>query len=258
MTIKISVYIPVLNEEAKIEDALKTVAWADEIVVIDTGCTDQTIPIAQSYGAKIVTHTFTGFGKLRNAGIDACSHDWILSIDADERCTLELIQEIQALLAHVPQHDAYWIPRRNWFMNRWIKHSGWYPDYCQPKLFKRQALRYRDEDVVHEDWDVVGSIGYLHHDVLHFSYQHLSDIVRKIDNYAKLGADKLEAKGKSGGFFKGLSRGIWAFIRIYFIKMGFLDGKAGFMIALFNFETTFYRYVMRDWKKQKWNTPPSV
>jgi hypothetical protein len=117
-------------------------------------------------------------------------------------------------------------------------------------------MRYRDKDLVHEGWDLDGKIGYLKYDVLHFSYQNLSDIVRKIDSYSELGAEKLRSRGKSGGFFKGLARGSWAFIRTYFFKLGFLDGKAGFIISLFNFEGTFYRYVSRDWKDKGWDKPP--
>jgi len=253
---QVSVYIPVLNEESKIEDALKSVAWADEIIILDTGCTDNTINIAKKYTCTIIPYTFEGFGKLRNAGIDACSHDWVLSIDADERCTTQLAEEIQHTLASNHPNDAYWIPRLNWFMGRWIRHSGWYPDYCQPKLFRKNAMRYKDEDLVHEGWDVTGSIGYLQHDVLHFSYQDLSDIVRKIDHYAELGAEKLKIQNKRGGFFKALARAKWAFIRTYFIKLGFLDGKAGFVIAFFNTEETFYRYLGRDWKNKGWDKPP--
>lgn len=253
---KVSVYIPVLNEEEKIEDALKSVAWADEIVILDTGCTDRTIEIAQSYTSNIINYTFEGFGKLRNAGIDACANEWVLSIDADERCTPELAQEVQAILQQDQLKDGYWIPRRNWFMGRWIKHCGWYPDYCQPKLFKKTHMRYRDEDLVHEGWDLTGEIGYLQHDVLHFSYQNLSDVVRKIDSYSDLGAEKLRKKGSSGGFFKALSRSVWAFMRTYMLRLGFLDGKAGFVISLFNAEGTFYRYLSRDWKDKGWDKPP--
>ncbi|MDQ6957309.1 MAG: glycosyltransferase family 2 protein [Mariprofundaceae bacterium] len=255
---KISAYIPVLNEEDKIEDALKSITWVDEIIILDTGCTDNTINIAKKYTSNIIPYTFKGFGKLRNAGIDACSNEWVLSIDADERCTQELALEIKQLLTHKKKHVAYWIPRKNWLMGRWVKHSGWYPDYCQPKLFLKHALRYRDDDLVHEGWDAQGSIGYLKGDVLHFSFQHLSDIIRKIDNYSELGAEKLESNGVSGGLLKAVFRGSWAFLRIYILKLGFLDGKAGFIIALTNFEGTFYRYAKLTWKKNDWDVPPKV
>lgn len=254
---KISVYIPVLNEESRIRAALESVAWADEIVIVDTGCTDSTIDMARKYTDHILEHKFTGFGALRNAGIDACSHPWILSLDADERCSPELKQEIETLLSGEPEHEAYWIPRLNWFMGRWIRHSGWYPDYCQPKLFRKQAMRYRDEDEVHEGWKVDGSIGFLHNDIIHFSFQDLSDILRKIDRYSELGAEKL-ARQKHHPPSIGLAflRGCWAFIRIYLLKKGFLDGAAGFVIALSNFQGTFYRHAKAVWKLRAWNRPP--
>jgi glycosyltransferase involved in cell wall biosynthesis len=253
---KVSVYIPVLNEEAKIEAALESVAWADEIVIIDTGCTDATIDIARRYTDRIVPHTFEGFGRLRNFGIDQCTHEWILSIDADERCTAELRDAIRAAIEKDDADDAYWIARRNWFMGRWIMHGDWYPDYCQPKLFRKGSMRYRDDDVVHEGWDVTGSIGYLKGDVLHFSFASLSDVIRKIDSYSELGAEKLASQGKSYGIGKAFLRGLWAFIRIYILKRGFLDGGAGFVIALSNFQGTFYRHAKHAWKREGWERPP--
>ncbi|MBF0282153.1 MAG: glycosyltransferase family 2 protein [Zetaproteobacteria bacterium] len=253
---KVSVYIPVLNEEDKIEDALKSVSWADEVIIINTGCTDNTLEIARRYTDRIVPCKFEGFGKLRNFGIDQCTYPWILSIDADERCTPELATEIRQALAQENLSDAYWIPRRNWFMGRWIKHGDWYPDYCQPKLFKADKMRYRDEDEVHEGWDVKGSIGYLTSDVLHFSFASLSDVLRKVDSYSELGADKLIRQNRSHGIGKAFLRGLWAFIRIYILKRSFLDGWAGFVIALSNFQGTFYRHAKHAWKKNHWDQPP--
>jgi len=254
--VPVSVYIPVLNEADKIEAALQSVAWADEIVLIDTGCTDATVEIARRYTDRIVPHRFIGFGELRNFGIDQCRHDWIISLDADERCTAALGEEIAALLAGNPDCDAWFIPRRNWFMGRWIRHGDWYPDYCQPKLFRKRAMRYRSEDLVHEGWDVHGKIGYLKHDVLHFSFQNLSQVLRKIDSYSELGADKLAAQGKSHGIGKAFWRGLWAFVRIYILKRGFLDGAAGFVIALSNFQGTFYRHAKHAWMREGWQQPP--
>ncbi len=256
MSRKLSVYIPVLNEEDKIEAALQSVAWADEIVILDTGCTDNTIAIARRYTDRIIAHDFRGFGRLRNAGIDACRHEWILSLDADERCTPELAEEIRRLLDGEPSCDAYWIPRRNWFMGRWIRHGGWYPDFCQPKLFRRQALRYDEDDEVHEGWRVNGETGRLRGDIVHFSFRDLSDVLRKIDSYSELGAEKLRRSGKTSSIGKALARGLWAFLRIYVLKLGFLDGRAGLVIAISNFQGTFYRHAKLAWKQHGWDRPP--
>lgn len=237
----VSVFIPVLNEADKIAAAVQSVAWADEVVVIDTGCTDNTIPIARELGCRIEKLRFDGFGRLRNDAVKLCTHDWVLSIDADERCTPELSREIQAELAVEPAFDAYFIPRRNYFMGREIRHCGWYPDYCQPKLFKKGALIYRD-DMVHEGFDIHGKPGYLKSDVLHFSFRDLDQIINKMNRYSTLGMQKMQQQGNTSGMGKALVRGLWAFFRIYVLKLGLLDGWPGFVIALGNFEGTYYRY----------------
>ncbi len=238
---KISVYVPVLNEEDKIQNALQSVQWADEIVVVDTGCTDHTIDITRQYDCRIERLNFEGFGHLRNASVSLCKYDWILSIDADERVTPELQQEIMDTVNADDAMDAYFIPRRNWFMGRWIKQCGWYPDYCQPKLFRKGALTYR-EDTVHEGFDIHGKVGHMKNDVLHYSFRDLSQVIVKMNHYSTLGMQKLEQQGKHVSMASALLHGLGAFLRIYFLKRGFLDGWAGFVIALSNFEGTFYRY----------------
>lgn len=252
---KVSVYIPVLNEEEKIEDALASVSWADEIVIIDTGCTDGTIGIVRRYTDRIIEYSFEGFGALRNFGVEACTHEWIISLDADERCTPELKEEILSTIGDGDASDAYYIPRRNWFMGRWIRHCGWYPDYCQPKLFRRGALSYHD-DAVHEGFDIHGSVGYLKHDILHLSFTSLSQVIAKMNRYSTLGAQKLEERGARGSITSALLHGLAAFFRIYVLKLGFLDGRAGFVIALGNFEGTFYRYAKLMERRNRWPRLP--
>jgi len=239
--IPVSVFIPVLNEEDKIADALKSVAWADEIVVVDTGCTDRTIDIARTCHCRIEHLNFDGFGNLRNASVSLCTHDWILSIDADERVTSGLQREIIATVADDHALDAYFIPRRNWFMDRRIKYCGWYPDYCQPKLFRKGALTYHD-DMVHEGFDIHGKTGHLKNDVLHYSFRDLSQVIDKMNRYSTLGMRKMAQQRRPSSMASALLHGIGAFLRIYVLKRGFLDGWPGFVIALGNFEGTFYRY----------------
>ncbi|MFN8917456.1 MAG: glycosyltransferase family 2 protein, partial [Burkholderiales bacterium] len=146
---KISAYIIAYNEAEKIVQAVSSVLWADEIVLADSGSTDGTAEIASQLGARVVQIPFHGFGDLRNQAVQACSHDWIFSLDSDERCTAEVRDEILHLLQANPEHQAYFVPRRNYFMGRWIKGSGWYPNFRQPQLFNRQAMRY-SPDPVHE------------------------------------------------------------------------------------------------------------
>src|SRR5271165_1221177 len=148
----ISAYILAYNEAEKIADAVSSVLWADEIVVVDSGSNDKTGEIAQGLGARIVQIPFRGFGDLRNQAVAACRHDWIFSLDADERCTAEARDEILSILSSAPAHDAYLVPRRNYMMGRRIKGSGWYPNFRQPQLFHKGAMRYSN-DPVHEGYE---------------------------------------------------------------------------------------------------------
>ena len=257
MTPKVSAYILTYNEADKIEAAIKSVLWADEIIVADSFSTDDTAKIAKRLGAKVVNITFKAFGQIRNDAINACSHEWIFSLDADERCTPESEAEMKKELED-PQADAYFVPRRNWFMGRWIKHSGWYPDYRQPQLFRKGAIIFDDQEEVHESYEVHGKIGHFKQDIWQIPFMNLEQVVHKMQRYSTLGAKKLERNNKPGGMGRALAHGIWAFIRIYIIKLGFLDGWAGFVLALGNFEGTFYRYAKRTAKLNHWNQPPNL
>jgi len=238
---KISAYIMTFNEADKIEAAIKSVLWADEIIVADSSSIDGTIEMAESLGATVVQIPFKTFGQIRNDAIAACSHEWIFSLDADERCTPEAEVEIKATVENA-QANAYYIPRRNWFMGRWIKHCGWYPDYRQPQLFKKGALTFDSASEVHETHTVHGKIAYLKQDIWQIPFMNLEQVVHKMQRYSSLGAKKIHREGRKSSMGLALSHGIWAFIRIYILKLGFLDGWAGFILALSNFEGTFYRY----------------
>src|SRR6202047_1205913 len=144
---KISAYIIALNEAEKIAAAVNSVLWVDEIIVADSGSTDPTAAIAEGLGARVMQIPFNGFGDLRNRAVEACTYEWIFSLDADERCTPQVRDEVLKLLATQPPHDAYRVPRRNFMMGRWITGSGWYPNYRQPQLFRKGALRYTLEPV---------------------------------------------------------------------------------------------------------------
>lgn len=236
----ISVYIIAYNEAEKVADAIKSVGWADEVVVIDSYSTDGTTQIAESLGARVVQVTFTGFGALRNEAVAACSHDWVFSLDSDERCTSEVAGEVRALVQRA-EHDVYFVPRRNYFLGREIKHSGWYPNYRQPQLFRKQNMRY-DNSPVHESYDLQpGSrVGHLRHAIWQLPFKDLTEVVAKMNRYSSLGATKKRQAGSSYG--RALTHSFWAFLRHYVFKRGFLDGWPGFVIALSYFEVTFYRY----------------
>jgi glycosyltransferase involved in cell wall biosynthesis len=252
---KVSAYIITYNEADKIADAVKSVAWADEVLVLDSHSTDDTANIAAEHGAEVRQLDFEGFGKLRNDAIAACRHEWVFSLDADERCTPAAEAEIRAVLQN-PQADAYYVPRRNWFMGRWIRRCGWYPDYRQPQLFRKGALVFDDKEEVHEAFEIHGKVGHFQSAIVQVPFQNLEQLIGKMQRYSTLGAAKLARKGKKAGMGRALAHGIWAFIRIYVMKLGFLDGWAGFVLALGNFEGTFYRYAKRATADLNWKHPP--
>ncbi len=254
---ELSVYILAFNEAEKIRDAIASVQWADEIIVVDSGSVDHTADIARSMGARVVQIPFEGFGRLRNGAIAACTHEWIFSLDADERCTPDARAEIQGIITAADALDAYYVPRRNFFLGRWIRHGGWYPDYRQPQLFRRGALTFRDEDEVHEGYTVHGRTGHMHHAILQIPYRDLAELIDKMQRYSTLGAGKLARRGVHAGLGSAFLHALGAFLRIYIIKRGFLDGWAGFVIALGNFEGTFYRYAKLAERQQQLNIPAS-
>lgn len=237
----ISVYVLTWNEEDKIGAALESVTWADEIVVADSFSTDRTVEIARRYTDRIVQLPFDGFGKLRNDAVARCSHDWIFSLDADERCTPEARDEMLAIVADPGSADAWYVPRRNLFLGRWIRRSGWYPDYRQPQLYRKGAVRY-EEEPVHESYVVTGKTGHLRNPIVQVPYSDLSQLLAKMNRYSTLGARKLAERGAASGMGGALLHAVAAFMKPYVFKLGFLDGWAGFVIALSNFEATFYKY----------------
>ena len=250
----VSAYILTFNEAEKIKAAVDSVLWVDEIVVVDSGSADATAAIAAGLGARVVQVPFNGFGDLRNRAVEACGCDWIFSLDADERCTAEVRDEILGLIAADPPFDVYQVPRRSFFMGRWIRGSGWYPNFRQPQLFRKGSMRYTLEPV-HEGYENLSGkpIGTLQNAIWQFPFRNLAEIIRKADRYSSLGAPKLA--GKHVTMMSALGHGAWAFLKHYIFKRGFIDGWAGFVIAFGNFEGTFYRYAKRYEAEQTW-TPP--
>jgi len=250
----ISIYILTYNEAEKIRDAIASALWADEIVVADSHSTDATVAIAESMGARVVQLDFRGFGDLRNQAVAACVGDWIFSLDSDERCTPEVRDEVLALIERPDAEDAYLVPRRNRLMGRWIAHSGWYPNYRQPQLFRRGTLIYRN-DLVHEGWVLKnsGSPGYLQAAIWQIPFKDFEQLLHKANRYSTLGAERPSDKRVSMGM--ALGHGVWSFLKHYLFKLGVLDGWAGFVIALGNFEGTFWRYAKRYEKQEAWQSP---
>src|SRR6266852_470581 len=254
---KISVCILTKDDAEEIEAAVSSVRWADEVVVVDNGSTDRTVELAMALGVRVERCSLNHFGELRTRAAEACSHEWILSLDADERCTPALRDEIRALLAAGPPPDGYLVPRRNYMMGRWIKGSGWYPNFRQPQLFRKGAMRY-DDGPVHEGYELLTQrpLGQLQSAIWQLPFRNLEELINKMNRYSSLGVRKLSRKRTSMG--SALGHGIWAFVKHYLFKHGYRDGWAGFVIALGNFEGTFYRYAKRYEEMKAWPPPPSA
>lgn len=253
---QISVYIIAYNEADKVRATIQSVQWADEIIVVDSHSTDGTAEIAEQLGAKVVQVKFQGFGDLRNQALAACTGEWIFSLDADERCTPEVAQEIQAIIADPQSADVYLTPRRNFFMGRWIKHSGWYPNYRQPQLFRKGAMHY-DLKPVHEGYllNTTRPIAHMTNAIWQFPFKNMGEVLHKANRYSTLGAEKIVHKKLGMG--SALGHATWSFVKHFVFKAGFLDGWAGFVIAFGNFEGTFYRYVkaIEMQKGAQWQPP---
>lgn len=254
---KISVYIIAYNEELKIQEAIESVLWADEIIIADSFSTDNTVAIAERLGAKVVQVPFNGFGNLRNEAIKHCQYEWIFSLDSDERCTEEAKAEILSIVKadenqSQPNHDVYFMPRKNMFLGKWLRYIYHYPDYRQPQLFKKDCMTYKGTDDVHEGFiaNTTKPIGYLKNPIWQIPYVNLEEMIRKANRYSTLGVARLEKKNIAPSMWTAFGHASWAFIKLYILHRGFLDGWRGFIIAFYNFEYTFYRYAKFFYKKE--------
>ena len=252
---KLTVYIIAFNEAEKIKECITSVLWADEIVVVDSYSTDGTSEIAEEMGAKVHHVDFQGYGNLRNEALKLCSGEWIFSLDSDERCTPNVQKEILELV-NKSELDIYRVPRKNFFMGKWIKHSGWYPNFRQPQLFRNGMMSYTT-DPVHEGYisNSNKKIGQLNSSIWQLPFKNCEEIISKTNRYSTLGAIKLSDKGSTGGILNAFLHGLWSFLKHYIFKLGFLDGGPGFVIAFANFEGTFYRYVKLTETNSNWNAP---
>lgn len=238
----LSVILITKNEEANLKECLESVSFADEIIVVDSQSNDKTQEIAQSFGAKLeITSDWPGFGPQKNRALNLATQEWVLSIDADERVTPELKEEILAVISSKDAANCYAIPRSSWYCGRFMKHSGWYPDYVD-RLFKRGTAKFSDH-LVHERLLPDGSVAKLKNHFLHYSFKDFSQVLKKVDAYSTASAEQAYLKGKRSTVGKAIGHGLWAFIRTYFLRLGFLDGSQGLALAISNAEGTYYRYI---------------
>lgn len=256
---KISAVIIAGNEEQKIGDAIKSVDWADEVLVIDSESTDRTREVAESLGARVISRPWPGFAAQKQFGVEQAKHDWILSIDADERVT-ELLQDHIRSLASVSQKDlpaGYRIPRRSYYMGRAINHSGWYPDW-QLRLFDRRRARWGDS-LVHESIQVNAgkTVAKLKGEILHLSVDSARDHHEMIGRrYAPLAARQMYERGQRTSALRVVAAGPSAFFSHYVLKAGFLDGFPGFCIARFAAYHAYLKHLLL-WEMQNDEGPRS-
>lgn len=248
----LSVIVITKNEEAAIGRCLDSVRWADEIVVLDSGSTDRTAEIARSAGARVTVDAhWPGFGPQKNRVLALATGDWVLSIDADEWLTPELAEEIRVATAAPDAPEAFEMPRSSSFCGREMRHSGWWPDYIV-RVFRRGRATFSD-DIVHERLIVDGRVGRLRHPLRHESFVTLHEVVDKMNRYSSAGADMRVARGKGGSIGSAVLHGLWAFLRTFVFRAGFLDGREGFVLAVANAEGTYYRY-LKAWLATRGST----
>lgn len=236
---KLSVIIITKNEAENIRACIESVAWADEIVVVDSGSNDATVEICRELGAQIHVHDWPGFGMQKNRALSYATHEWVFSIDADERVTPDLQSQLIKAMGD-DSGDGFYVPRLSQFCGRFIRHSGWYPDYVL-RLFRRTRGHFSD-DMVHERVILEGAAGRLSSPLLHYSYINKADVQRKTEQYARAGAMQMLKNGKVASLADAPLRAGWAFVRTYCLRLGFLDGIAGLNIALMNARTTYLKY----------------
>jgi glycosyltransferase involved in cell wall biosynthesis len=247
----LSVAMIAMNEEANLPRTLESVRWADEIVIVDSGSTDRTLEIADSFGARTSYHPISGHGEQKNIALDLCTSDWILLLDADEVLTPGLQDEIRRVLNGEPEYGAYWIPRRNLIFGRWMRHGGFYPDR-KLRLFRRGAARLSEGVGPHATPQFKGRKGKLRHDMLHYAYPDLNVYLEHMNRYSSEIAKLLKNEGRIS---KPLPAFIWnavlnpaaTFVYNYFFRLGFLDGREGLLLHLNHSVYIHWKFIKAWW-----------
>jgi glycosyltransferase involved in cell wall biosynthesis len=258
----LSVAIITCDEERNLPRTLASVSFADEIIVVDSGSTDRTVEIARSFGAKVFSREWPGFAAQKNFAIAQCSGDWILSLDADEELSPELRTQMRRLLPTNPPADAYFLNRRNLFLNRWIKHGGYYPD-PKLRLFRRAAANFShphfEERPVHETIVFDGESARLDFDLIHHAYPTLEDYLEHMDRYSTLGAQLLVDQGRisrsapafyANVFLAPLATFFWNYV----CRLGFLDGREGLLLHLYHSTYVSWKYA-KAWRSTQLMVP---
>jgi glycosyltransferase involved in cell wall biosynthesis len=237
---KLSVAIITKNEEDRLPSCLRSVSFADDIVVVDSKSTDKTLKIAEEFGCRVFVEEWKGYGPQKNSAVQKCKNEWVLIIDADERVSEEMRQEIIEILKN-PLADAYSFPLKNFFNGKWIKRCGWWPNR-KVRLFNKSKGKI-NEALVHESIEVSGTVMELNTPIIHEPIRDLRSILDKINIYSSLGAETLFQRGKKVSTPSAFFKGVAAFFKLYVLKSGFLDGHEGFVISFSHAVNTCYKYL---------------
>ena len=245
---KLTVTVITLNEAERIEECLESAGWADEIIVVDSGSTDGTPALARHHGARVIVRNWPGYSPQKNFAAAEAAHDWILSLDADERVTPELAAEIRQTLASEPPVAGFRMPRVTWHLGRWIRTTDWYPDF-QLRLYDRRRARWAERRV-HESVTADGHVGRLRHDLQHYAYRDLAHHHRTMERYTMLAAEEMRAAGRRANVFDLAVHPFAAFMRNYFFRAGVLDGLPGFIVSVMNAYYVFLKFA-RLWELER-------
>ncbi len=256
---KISIAILAMNEAANLRRILPSVAWADELILVDSGSTDGTLDVAREFNAKVFSEPWKGYGPQMNSAIDKCTSPWVFSLDADEEITPELQSEIQALLraeseGHPAAFDAWWVPRRNQVFGRWLRHGGQYPDY-KLRLFRQHTARLPEDTEPHATPKWPGSKGKLKGDLLHYQYPTLALYIEHMNRYSSASLPLVLRKGRTcRGLIEfvamTLLNPLLTFLKNYLFRAGFLDGREGFLFHLYHSAYTSWKYA-KAWEASR-------
>lgn len=229
------------NEERNIAACLDSLKWVDELIVVDAESADRTVELAKACTPRVFVRAWPGYGPQKNFAMEQATADWVLIVDADERVTDELREEIRAELVRGPRADAFFVPRKNLFLGRWIRHCGWYPDYRQPQFFNKHKLRYRD-DLVHEGFEATGTIAYLQGHALQYPFRDMGEYLRKMSRYSSLMAEQMAARGRQFRAHQLVTHPVFTFFKMYGLRQGFRDGMPGLILSLLYAYYTFVKY----------------
>ncbi len=245
----LSVIVLTKNSAASLRPCLESVKWADEIVIFDSGSTDKTLSIAKEYTTHVFETDWPGFGPQRIRALAACTKDWVLSLDSDEEVSPELQIIIQTLLKKPPNNiHGHYIKRRLFFYGQPIRFAVGSDEHIN--LFRREHAAYRDE-LVHESVIVNGKIAHLPGLIYHNSFPNLDSLIEKMNYYSALGAEERMRRGRKSSFSGALFKGVWMFFLSYILRLGFLDGKAGFILSASAGQSTYYQYLKMIYKNEK-------